>query len=100
MSEPCFVSELFRFYPPLKALSIIGYVSLVGLDGMETGAAHRSLVGRVPLARATLYRYARDLTSFRRFMGAKLGRDVSSMELLAAFLLDPAAVREEIAGEV
>lgn len=77
-----FMSEFFKFFGTGRALQLIGWAAMWGVQGVENGPAFREEMKRRGISRATAYRASLDLRRFRQFVEFRVGHPVTTEELL------------------
>jgi hypothetical protein len=78
-----FMTEFFRFFGTGRALQLIGWAALWGVQGVENGPEFREELQRRGISRATAYRAALDFRRFKQFVEARAGHPVTNEELIA-----------------
>ncbi len=77
-----FMGEFFKFFGTGRALQLLGWAALWGVQGVENGPAFREELKRRGISRATAYRASLDFRRFRQFVEFRIGSPVTTEELL------------------
>ncbi len=91
-----FMSEFFKFFGTGRALTLIGWVTLWGVQGIENGPEFREELKKRGISRATAYRAALDFRRFRQFVEFRVGHPVTTEELLQEFKAAEEHARESL----
>ncbi len=77
-----FMGEFFKFFGTGRALQLLGWAALWGVQGVENGPAFREEMKKRGISRATTYRAALDFRRFRQFVEFRVGHPMTTEELL------------------
>ncbi len=77
-----FMAEFFKYFGTARALQLIGWAALWGLQGVENGPEFRDHLSKLGVSQATSYRAAVDFRRFRQFLELRVGHPVTPQQLL------------------
>lgn len=78
-----FMSELFSFFGPHRALQLMGWAVLWGVTGVENGPEFRAKLKERGISQATAYRASLDFRRFRDHVEFRMGHPVTMEEVLS-----------------
>lgn len=76
------MTELFKFFGTYRALQLVGWATLWGIQGVQNSPEFREKLKERGVSRSVVYRASMDLRRFKDWVEFRVGHPVTMEELL------------------